>query len=142
MKNYMQSANDYYSRFVHSKNFVEFESGYLLSEGVFKISKEEECFWLLQIICFQPKISEDNIFESWTFKRVEGVAYILTAKDYNSNILFKKSFSSPDFFFNEMIIWKVGNYLLLPSEYDEFVKMISKQKDTPNCFDTNNINKN
>lgn len=140
----MQSANDYYSHFVQSKDFVEFESGYSLSEGVFKISKEEECFWLLQIICFHPKISEDNIFESWTFKREEGLAYILRAKDYNSNILFEKSFISPDFFFSEIIIWKVGNYLLLPSEYNEFVKMISNNKntDTTYCFNNDNIKNN
>ncbi|SDH78957.1 hypothetical protein SAMN05421846_10261 [Chryseobacterium taeanense] len=142
MKNYIQSANDYYSHFVQPKDFVEFASGYLLSEGICRIAEEEQCFWLIQIICFQPKMSGDHFFESWIFKRAEGLEYILQAKDYDSNIIFEESFPSPDFFFSEIIIWKVGNYLLLPSEYDEFVKMISDKTDRSYCLNNDNIKNN
>jgi hypothetical protein len=142
MKNYIQSANDYYSHFVQPKDFVEFTSGYLLSEGICRISEEEQCFWLIQIICFQPKISGDQFFESWTFKRVQGLEYILQAKDYDSNIVFEEHFPSPDFFFSEMIIWKVGNYLLLPGEYNEFVKMIKNEADISYYLNNDNIKNN
>ncbi|WP_089998843.1 DUF6876 family protein [Chryseobacterium taichungense] len=77
MKNYMQSANDYYRHFIQPKDFVEFYSGFFLSEGLFKISIEENCSWLLQIICFQSKTSETELFEFWTLQRKEGLEYVL-----------------------------------------------------------------
>lgn len=123
----MQSANDYYSHFVQPKDFVEFNSGFFLSEGIYKISVEEQCSWLLQIICFQPEASEGALLESWTLKRNDGLQYLLQGKDSRGKMIFEKTFVSPDFLFEEIVIWKMGNYLILPSEYNEFVKHIRNE---------------
>lgn len=124
MKNYMQSANDYYRHFIQPRNFIEFQSGFFLSEGIFRISGEIQCQWLLQIICFQQKESDAQLIEFWNLKRKEGLDYLLKCKDSSDTVLFEKTFISPDFLFNEIIIWKVGAYLILPGEYNEFVKLI------------------
>lgn len=130
MKNYMQSANDYYRHFIQPKDFVEFYSGFFFSEGIFKITVEEQCSWLLQIICFQPEMLETQLFEFWTLKRKEGLEYLLQCKDSQGNILFEKPFTSPDFLFDEIVIWKIGNYLILPSEYNEFMKQVRNETGT------------
>lgn len=120
----MQSANDYYRHFIQPRDFIEFQSGFFLSEGIFRISGETQCHWLLQIICFQEKESDAQLIEFWKLKRKEGLDYLLQCKDSSGAILFEKTFISPDFSFNEIIIWKVGTYLILPGEYNEFVKLI------------------
>lgn len=127
MKNYMQSANDYYRHFIQPRDFVEYKSGYFLSEGIFRISGEIQCHWLLQIICFQPKPSVAQLLEFWTLKRKEGLEYLLQCKDSSGNILFENIFISPDFLFEEITIWKIGSYLILPAEYNEFVKLIRNE---------------
>lgn len=120
----MQSANDYYRHFIQPRDFVEFRSGYFLSEGLFRISGETQCYWLLQIICFQKKASDEQLMEFWNLKRTEGLEYLLQCKDSSGNILFENTFISPDFSFDEFTIWKIGSYLILPAEYNEFVKLI------------------
>ncbi|MEC3874431.1 DUF6876 family protein [Chryseobacterium salviniae] len=124
MKNYMQSANDYYRHFIHPRDFIEFQSGFFISEGIFRISGETQIHWLLQIICFQQKELDAQLIEFWKLKRKEGLDYLLQCKDSSGNILFEKTFISPDFSFDEIIIWKVGAYLILPGEYNEFIKLI------------------
>lgn len=137
----MQSANDYYSHFVQPNDFVEFTSGFFLSEGIYKISVEEQCSWLLQIICFQPKSSEGELLEFWKLKRNEGLQYLLQCRDSQSNIIFEKPFVSPDFLFEEIVIWKIGNYLILPSEYNEFVKQVRNEAGTQTCQNINSKTK-
>lgn len=124
MKNYMQSANDYYRHFIQPRDFIEFQSGFFLSEGIYRIAGETQCQWLLQIICFQQKKSDEQLVEFWKLKRKQGLDYMLQCKDCSGTILFEKTFISPDFLFNEIIIWKVGAYIILPGEYNEFVKLI------------------
>ncbi|WP_312175048.1 DUF6876 family protein [Chryseobacterium sp.] len=127
MKNYMQSANDYYRHFIQPRDFIEFQSGFFLSEGIFRISGETQCQWLLQIICFQQKASGVQLVEFWKLKRKEGLEYVLQCKDSSGSILFENTFISPDFLFNEITIWKIGSYLILPGEYNEFVKLIKNE---------------
>jgi len=120
----MQSANDYYRHFIQPRDFVEFSSGYFLSEGLFRISGETQCYWLLQIICFQEKAGGQQLMEFWNLKRTEGLEYLLQCRDSSGNALFENTFISPDFLFDEITIWKMGSYLILPTEYNEFVKLI------------------
>jgi len=126
MKNYMQSANDYYCHFTQPKDFIEFQPGFFLSEGIFRISAETQCHWLLQIICFQQKASGTQLVEFWKLKRKSGLEYLLECKDSYGSILFENTFISPDFLFDEIIIWKIGSCLILPGEYNEFIALIKK----------------
>ncbi|AZA57822.1 hypothetical protein EG349_04325 [Chryseobacterium shandongense] len=144
MKNYMQSANDYYRHFIQPRDFIEFQSGFFLSEGIFRISGETQCNWLLQIICFQQKESGAQLVEFWKLKRIEGLDYLLQCKDSSGSILFEKTFISPDFSFDEITIWKVGTYLILPGEYNEFVKLIRNEAKsfTSNILDDHKIELN
>jgi len=120
----MQSANDYYRHFIQPRDFIEFQSGFFLSEGIFRISGEIQCHWLLQIICFQQKESGSQLIEFWKLKRKEGLEYLLECRDSSGRVLFEKTFMSPDFSFDEIVIWKVGTYLILPGEYNEFIKLV------------------
>lgn len=120
----MQSANDYYRHFIQPRDFIEFKSGFFLSEGIFRISGETQCHWLLQIICFQQKTSGSQLMEFWNLKRKAGLEYLLQCKDSSGSVLFENIFISPDFLFDEITIWKIGSYLILPGEYNEFVKLV------------------
>lgn len=89
-----------------------------LTEGANFVREECGANWLIDMICsFHPKLRKEE-FQVWTLKNLgEEKGWVMTCTDGNDNVLASQDFSFSDFPFDEFIIWKDGDVILLPSEY-------------------------
>ena len=62
MKNQFESANKYYNHFVTSEVYYNFQNSFLITDGIFEIAGEEECFWFLKIIFFLYFLKNDEFY--------------------------------------------------------------------------------
>jgi len=115
MKDEQQSANEYYSQYHGTENYYTLD-GFLLTDGVFEIAGEEECFWFLQEITLNQENLTHEEFQTWTLKRIYGNEFKIEATDGNDNLIYEDIIPFSDFFFKEFTIWLENGVLLLPSE--------------------------
>ncbi len=119
MKNPTISANDFYCDFTGTEHYYPYLLGLFLTDGVKIIAEKEECFWLLDVIASYQILEKfrNEEFQVWKLERVGGKQYRIVATDGNDNFLAEQNILFSDFFFQEFIIWKEGDVLLLPSEH-------------------------
>ncbi|MCT2410040.1 hypothetical protein NZD88_20990 [Chryseobacterium antibioticum] len=115
MKDEQQSANEFYGHYTGTERYYPLD-GVLLTDGVFEIAGEEECFWFLQTITLNQKKLANEPFQTWKLKRLKDNQFEIVATDGNENVIFEEIIPFSDFFFKEFTIWVENGVLLLPSE--------------------------
>lgn len=117
MKNQFESANKYYNHFVSSEVFYNFQNSFLITDGIFEIAGEEECFWFLKIIADAQENLKGCPLQNWLLSRVANNEFIIEATDIEGKIIFEKSILNCNFFFNEFVVCISDSLIMLPSEY-------------------------
>lgn len=91
---------------------------FVYTEGVRYLAQNAECYWLLEHIFLHqtnPKIKAEG-FQTWKLVKQEDTATI-TIDDGNGNIIETFPIDFTDFPLDEIILFMIGDTLLLPSEY-------------------------
>lgn len=119
MKNQFESANKYYNHFVTSEVYYNFQNSFLITDGIFEIAGEEECFWFLKIIADAQEYLKEFPLQNWLLSRVANTnnEFIIKATDIKGKIIFEKSILDCNFFFNEFVVCISDSLIMLPSEY-------------------------
>lgn len=116
------SANDSlkYVQFTGTDHYYKYMFGIVLTDGAMQLATDEQCFWMMDIVCSyftHPKINGEE-FQVWTLKRQgETDSFKVTCDDGNKNILITQKIPYSDFKFDELKLYKVDNVIMLPSEY-------------------------
>ena len=95
-----------------------FSGRLLLTEGCNYIREKCESFWLFDLIqSYQYKLKSHH-FQTWTLERVDNhYAFMVTCTDGNDKVLVRQKIPFSDFPLPGLVIWKVDNVVMLPSEY-------------------------
>lgn len=119
MKNQFESANKYYNHFVTSEVYYNFQNSFLITDGIFEIAGEEECFWFLKIITDAQGYLKKFPLQNWLLSRVANTdnKFMIKATDIEGKIIFEKSILDYNFFFNEFVVCISDSLIMLPSEY-------------------------
>ncbi|WP_147473873.1 DUF6876 family protein [Chryseobacterium nematophagum] len=117
MKNRFESANKYYNHFVSSEVFYNFQNSFLITDGIFEIAGEEECFWFLKIIADAQEYLKNFPLQNWVLGRVVNNEFLIKATDIEGKIIFEKRVLDYKFFFNEFVVCISDSLIMLPSEY-------------------------
>lgn len=117
MKNHFDSANKYYSHFISSEVFHNFQQGFLLTDGIFEVAGEEECFWFLKIMTDAQDHLNYYDSQTWTLKRIAYKKFRIEATDCDGNLIFEQDKEQCNFFFDDLVVCMKDNLVMLPSEY-------------------------
>lgn len=108
------SANFLYDYFTVPEKLHKYHN-YSLTEGINELSINENCFWLIDIICHH-KINFD--IEVWKFSREKGNIFLLTGINMQDIKFVEFSNLESDFYFDDLTILKKRKLLCLPIEAD------------------------
>ncbi|WP_312900079.1 DUF6876 family protein [Chryseobacterium taichungense] len=109
------SANTLYDAYKAAEDLYDYKEGYKLSKGIFDVSNEEDCKWLLEII-LNEQSSLYCEFQYWHLKRIEGSTFMLYCTDEEGNVLTEINDISINFFFDDLFLLVKKNLLCLPIE--------------------------
>ena len=106
-------ANDLYDFYTIPEKFIKYKNSFYLTQGVYDLVNDENCFVILNIICRHKTNFE---FETWEFKRDFQNLFTLSGKDINGDKFVEFQKIESDFYFDDLIIIKKGKLLSLPIE--------------------------
>ncbi len=109
------SANDFYRLYTGTEKYYKFYN-HFLTDGVFDIAGEEECFWFLQIIVIAQRHLKEYLFQTWKLERIMNNEFSVIATDGNDFIIYRQNIAFSDFFFDSLTIWVENEVVMLPSE--------------------------
>lgn len=107
------SANDLYNVYTVPEKLIQYKDGFHLTEGIYDIADNENCFSVLDMICRHKRNFEVEI---WEFKRHTQNLFILTGKDQSGYKFVEIPKLESDFYFDDLTLLKKGKLLCLPIE--------------------------
>ena len=107
------SANDLYNVYTITEKLIQYKDGFYLTEGIYDLAYNENCFSVLDMICRHKRNFEVEI---WEFKRDIQNLFILTGKNKPGYEFVKISKLESDFYFDDFTLLKKGKLLCLPIE--------------------------
>lgn len=114
----MTKCNDDFRQFTGTEGYHRYNFGLLLTDGTAEIAETTSSYWFLDIIAsyiFTPKVNKEP-FQVWTLKRIAENKFLVTCDDGNDNIIITQEISFSNFRYDEYVVWKMDNVILLPSE--------------------------
>lgn len=102
-----------------SETFVRYNNS-ILTEGAKFIADECEAYWLMDLICshqYNPKVRKEpfQVFKLSKNKNNSGATVII--ENGNNLMLDLQGIPFTDFPLDEIILWRVNETIMLPSEY-------------------------
>jgi VCBS repeat-containing protein len=112
------NLNNHYSYANGTDQFVKY-GNFLLTDTVHNLAKENECYWLLDVITswqYHIKVRNEG-FQVWTLERIKDEKFRVKAEDGNGNKIAVQIIEYSDFQSDILTLWLVEGTILLPSEY-------------------------
>ena len=115
----MRNANENYQHFIGGGDKHRLNFGHTMTEGVYQLCTDYQCFWLIDVILSHQHTKEVNKepFQVWKLERVKDDEFKVTATDGNDNIIAEQDIEFSDFKDDEVTIWNIDRTILLPNEY-------------------------
>jgi hypothetical protein len=115
----MRNANENYQHFIGGGDQHRLNFGHTMTEGVYQLCTDYQCFWLIDVILSHQHTKEVNKepFQVWKLERVKDDEFKVTATDGNDNIIAEQVIEFSDFKDDEVTIWNIDRTILLPNEY-------------------------
>lgn len=107
------SANNLYDYYTTPEKLIKYNNGFHITQGIYDIANDENCFLILNIICRHKMNFEVEI---WEFKRDFQNLFTLSGKDINGDKFVEFQKIESDFYFDDLTITKKGKLLCLPIE--------------------------
>ena len=107
------SANYLYDLYTTREKLINYKNGFCLTQGINDIIDDENCSFILDIICRQKQNFQ---IEIWEFSRYNGNIFTLSGKSIQRLNFVEISNLESDFYFDDLIILKKGKLICLPIE--------------------------